>query len=490
MSLPERLITRMEDKENAPPATGSARHASPQPGLRHRPLGRAATFAEPSMLLNRRRSSMFSETLSDARKSLRSSTDDLLFPKVSSSHHQDVGETSPWHSLPLGLALLPALGGIFFKDGSAFITDVTLLALAAIFMNWALRMPWYDPHLSPQESDADLHREWYHAAQTLAPAEAALPLSFTSIEEEAEDLDQPQLSPAPSRPRSPQDRAKVTTDSATLNAQQALRMHELVAFMCCFIFPLLAAWLLHGIRAQLSRPSEGLVSNYNLTIFLLVAEVRPLSHLIKMIQRRTLFLQRSVNVEVLQDHGKLDRIKVDDMMTRIEELEAHVADGIASKDNSAGESSDVVVAKASSQATSELRKSIQPEIDALGRAMRRYEKRSTISAVQQEARMQEIETRVKDVVVLAAAVQRHADKQTRNYIFILTNWLCALVVVPLEYFKKILMLPHRALSSALALPKRYLGLLAGSKRPREAKTARRAPKPQSQDREKKTRSSN
>lgn len=86
---------------------------------------------------------MFSETLSDARKSLRSSTDDLLLPRVTSSQdHQDGDESSPWHSLPLGLALLPAVGGMIFKDGNAFITDVTLLALAAIFMNWALRMPW------------------------------------------------------------------------------------------------------------------------------------------------------------------------------------------------------------------------------------------------------------------------------------------------------------------------------------------------------------
>ena len=93
--------------------------------------------------MNRRRSSIFSESMSDARKSLRSSTDDLLFPKISTSNsHHEMEEPTHWLSLPLGLALLPAVGGMIFKDGSAFITDVTLLALAAIFMNWALRMPW------------------------------------------------------------------------------------------------------------------------------------------------------------------------------------------------------------------------------------------------------------------------------------------------------------------------------------------------------------
>ena len=134
-----------EDKQdNTPSGPGSPRPLSPPPpGLRHRPLGRAATFADPLMPLNRRRSSMFSEVLSDARKSLRSSTDDLLLPGLSPSRsHQAVDESSHWQSLPLGLALLPAIGGLVFKDGSAFITDITLLALAAIFMNWALRMPW------------------------------------------------------------------------------------------------------------------------------------------------------------------------------------------------------------------------------------------------------------------------------------------------------------------------------------------------------------
>lgn len=133
-----------EDKD-APLVSGAgiSRYASPPPGLRQRPLARAATFADPSRPLNRRRSSIFSESFSDARRSFKASTDDLLFPKVTSSDKRaDREEDSHWHSLPLGLALLPAVGGMIFKDGSAVITDVTILALAAIFMNWALRMPW------------------------------------------------------------------------------------------------------------------------------------------------------------------------------------------------------------------------------------------------------------------------------------------------------------------------------------------------------------
>lgn len=86
---------------------------------------------------------MFSDNISETRKSLRSSTDDLLLPRVNGGSQFDhVSEASHWHSIPLGLALLPAVGGLLFQDGSAVVTDITLLALAAIFLNWAVRLPW------------------------------------------------------------------------------------------------------------------------------------------------------------------------------------------------------------------------------------------------------------------------------------------------------------------------------------------------------------
>ena len=97
----------------------------------------------------RRRSSNFSDySLREARRSFQSSTDDLLLPKVDrgdASGGRDGGEAggSPWHSAPLAFALLPALGGMLFTNGSSVITDVMLLGLAAIFLNWSVRIPWY-----------------------------------------------------------------------------------------------------------------------------------------------------------------------------------------------------------------------------------------------------------------------------------------------------------------------------------------------------------
>lgn len=113
--------------------------------LRHRGPARSATFAEgtTSNLQTQRRNSTLSDSVSEARHSIRSSTDDILFPRVAKGGDVDLtNEESHWHSAPLGLALLPAIAGIFFQNGSAVVTDITLLVLAAIFLNWSVRLPW------------------------------------------------------------------------------------------------------------------------------------------------------------------------------------------------------------------------------------------------------------------------------------------------------------------------------------------------------------
>lgn len=114
--------------------------------LPSRTLNRAATTGEFSPNSARlRRGSTFSDTVSDAHNSIRSSTGELLLPRVHQKRpprDEDSENESHWHSAPLALALLPAVAGVFFQNGSAFITDVTLLILAAIFLNWSVRLPW------------------------------------------------------------------------------------------------------------------------------------------------------------------------------------------------------------------------------------------------------------------------------------------------------------------------------------------------------------
>jgi len=241
--------------------------------------------------------------------------------------------------------------------------------------------------------------------------------------------------------------------------------------------PALGAWLLHALRSQLSPRSESLISNYNLTIFLLASEVRPLSHLIKLVQRRTLFLQRKISAS--NDQKRADHFdpKLAEMANRIEELEAHVANSvmIATKaDPGMPSQADELIARASTQANSDLRKSFQPELDALNRAMRRYEKRTMTSAIQVETRLHDLETKIQDVVILAAAAQRNADKQYGKYTPILVNWISACVVVPVQYAVFLLTLPQKLLMAVTSWVKVKLGFAPKNPKSVNAKPGIRA----------------
>lgn len=240
-------------------------------------------------------------------------------------------------------------------------------------------------------------------------------------------------------------------------AQKELQMHELLALLSCFLFPVVGAWLLHTIRGQLSRPSEGLVSNYNLTVFLLASEIRPVSHLVKMIQARTLLLQRVVSPHSTDNDPKMDLGQLTDLLKRVEELEAHVSDAAESSSKNAAVMADIDTTRVAAQAMSETRKCLQPELDALNRAVRRYEKRTTISSLQTEARLQDLESRLKDVVVLAAAAQRNAENPSRNFMLILLNWMCAVVVLPVQSAWYAVHLPVKGLQIASDLVSKILG---------------------------------
>jgi hypothetical protein len=108
------------------------------------PTNRFSTTMEtPATTEVRRRSSNFSDySLNEARKTFQSSTDDLLLPKPAEPGKEKSHDSSHWDSAPLAFALLPAIGGMLFKNGSSVVTDVMLLGLAAIFLNWSVRLPW------------------------------------------------------------------------------------------------------------------------------------------------------------------------------------------------------------------------------------------------------------------------------------------------------------------------------------------------------------
>lgn len=118
------------------------------------------------------------------------------------------------------------------------------------------------------------------------------------------------------------------------------------------------------------------------------------------------------------------------------------------------------------QATLETRKSIQPDIEALNRAVRRYEKRSAVFALQTDQRFAHLEAQTADAIALAADVQRASAARRPNYALILLDWACACIVVPAQIALSVLSLPGRAVSGCLDAVKRVLAGRKDSPQPR------------------------
>ncbi|KAL6233862.1 hypothetical protein BDW75DRAFT_231652 [Aspergillus navahoensis] len=390
--------------------------------LRHRGLARAATIAESPQPQNtpQRRNSTFSDSVTEARNTIRSSTDELLFPRAAQDYDGDMrDEESHWHSAPLGLALLPAVAGIFFQNGT--IRRQNNYDAPPIGLGTPIS-PTQDNHEDEQSPDQD------------------------------QEDDHNKRHPAP--------------DSTSVAAAEELQIHELAALASCFLFPLIGTWILHTIRSNLSRPSEGLVSNYNLTIFLLAAEIRPFSHLLKMVQSRTLHLQRIIaasDEDDIDNKDKIDPGKIIDLSKRLEELEAHVAETaalrIASTVNAKLENENEnenreltpqeqeYALSLVSQAAAEYRKGFQADIDALNRAVRQYEKRTALTAYQTKIRLQLLEAKTRDALSLAAAVQRSTTHRSRGLglglgLFdLLLGWISKLILLPVEIGASMVRLP-------------------------------------------------
>ncbi|KAH0555852.1 hypothetical protein GP486_006202 [Trichoglossum hirsutum] len=417
------------------PSANSGLAPNSTSSLRQRPVGRAEKGNEAPPDPLRRRSSLLSDySLDDARASLRSSTDDLISPKPNlPGRLTGSDETSSWHSAPLAFALLPAVGGMFFHNGGAVVTDIMLLGLAGVFLNWAVRLPW----------------EWYHSSQSVRLQN---PYSFDDIVEDSSEDEQVSALSDSTRSAATTDETSATPkhspgpsrrSRARKRAAEELRQHEFLSLLSCFLFPLLGAYLLHAIRFQLSRPSEGLVNNFNLTVFLLASEVRPVAHLIRLVRSRTLYLQRTVNENPYR--GSVAEAKVLELGKRVEMLECHFmaesngAEGASASKNSAAVSADV-------------RRGLQPDLDALNRAVRRYEKKATIQAMQTEARLMDLEARLSDVLSLAAAAQNGQNK-----VIVLTNivagWISAALLLPVQMAWGLLSLPAAAAGRLLGFGK-------------------------------------
>ena len=287
------------------------------------------------------------------------------------------------------------------------------------------------------------------------------PSSEFAVEEESDD-EQPSSPKEPdddneeSKERSPpkpmRDRDFPTRqDLKRQNAVAALQSLEVMALSSCFLSPAAVAYMLHSIRPYLSRPSGGVVSNSNLTLFVLAAELRPVLHFFRLVEERTLHLQRVVSSLPASDEKQLEE-RVADLISRFDDFEKSkettstttiTGNGVAEKQDlsssTPGQSVDL---------ERSLNAKLQPQLDALNRAVRRYEKRATTQAIVTEARLQDLEARLKDALSLAAAASRQVNQSKKGGIGGLLSQAVELVKWVLTKPLEVALLPVRLAGEA------------------------------------------
>lgn len=428
-SRPIHLVTMADE----PPKAATTSSSTAPPGhtirraftideTRRRPSLNPASSSES--LRPKRRSSNFTDYSAEARS--------ILNPRPSSADSEP--ESSSLASISLAFALLPAVAGAFFKDGGAVVTDLMLLGLSGVFLHWSVTQPW----------------SWYHSAQQVrieqednaeavvddeSDSEGTVEGVLDDVPEEEEDVRDSKGSSSTNRNRNKETRAMSAEQRSAL---RELYIYEFLTLLACFAFPLLAAYLLHAIRAQLSRPSEGLVSNYNLTIFCMVSEMRVFSHMFKLVQSRTLHLQRIVNRNPYSPYPEQNSGRIDEVLSRLEKLENQAPQGDTPPEKKVEETAEKWKQEAS--LVRSVRSNIQPELDALNRAVRRYEKKATLLQMQTEGRFHVVDGRLEDAIALAAAAAKNSASH-RSLLDRTLDTLTWAVLLPFNALLQLLLLP-------------------------------------------------
>ncbi|KAK3950669.1 hypothetical protein QBC32DRAFT_10868 [Pseudoneurospora amorphoporcata] len=403
---------------------------SEQAQLRRRAINPQSTPETPFGEF-RRRSSTFSDySLDAARRSLQH---EILNPASFASDEQGASESS---TMPLAFALLPAVAGMFHHKGSDFITDIIMIVLAAVFLHWSLTVPW-----NMYKAAQQVRIENEQLAESALDEDGTSP-TVTPLQSPSAEVQEPRT-PIESKHTTSSSEEDARPPSPEIPAQQhkhhssrhARRVHkalgelytiESLALVLCFVSPLIMAYLLQIMRNQF-KSEGGLVSDFSLTLYILAAEVRPFSHLIKLIQARTLHLQRIVHQNPYSE-SVVPPTRLQEILERLNELEQRAAgskpsNGSANPHNngqSDGSEGDQgqqqnLNPKVRDGMVREVRNTIQPDLDALNRAVRRYEKKATVLAYQTEARLGALDGRLNDAIALAAAAAKAGGTGARPH---------------------------------------------------------------------------
>ncbi|KAK9381139.1 uncharacterized protein V2V93DRAFT_317910, partial [Kockiozyma suomiensis] len=238
-------------------------------------------------------------------------------------------DDSAWTYIPLLFAICPAFVGIFFVNGSRTVTDFLFLLLMALYLQFLVKAPY------ALYQDARAHS---------ISADAVL--FARRVQEKAV-------------------REQKTT---------AAKVHrwELITLVVLIVSPFVGGFLLHYVRSSLlssNSAAGGLVSNSNITLFVLSAFARSGSCVSEYVKRRTADSALGVESVTLISRLQQDVADLQDELAHMRDLVMDVRD----------------VAE----------QGLRTDVDALLRAMRQYERKQYFQAQEVGSRVGELEEEVR-----------------------------------------------------------------------------------------------
>lgn len=195
-------------------------------------------------------------------------------------------------SAPTLIALFPVFASFFFGSHTEHWTDLILLGLVAIYLH----------NCVSGEFRTDLFTGF-------GKTDDAVPWSYYKVSRKrykTSNLD------------------RMTTKQQEVSKQ--LMYAEIQAFGGLIVGPLLGAVLLNYVRASMARPANGLITNFNITVFVLAAELRPLKVAVKFLTDRSSSLQEEL-VDVAPG-------RYDELATKLSKVEQELSEIMATNTSS------------------------------------------------------------------------------------------------------------------------------------------------------------
>lgn len=152
-----------------------------------------------------------------------------------------------------------------------------------------------------------------------------------------------------------------------------LRRHELAGLLWVLLSPAIAGYTLQYSRYLLSNVDR-YISAFNVTVFILAASIKPLSHIMSLLQERTLFLQSEALVTESQ---------VTSLQTRLDALEKELF-GLRKAYATKKDLGQVV------------QEDINPTLNQLAKALKRFEKRDLALRTWSEEQFTSIDLKVRE----------------------------------------------------------------------------------------------